>query len=438
MDQHEVSGAGRGLSTPLVLLVSLLSSVPVLAQPSVEATAFLENADAVGVAEAVVLWRNLEDPDASRILVAEGAGGVVHYALDGTDPQALTPAQNVSGLAITHHGGGLAEGQAMVATVSRDTAELLFHLLRFNDEGVPESVSQHAMTRGGDAALGYESANSLAFSVGPDGRLFLFVAFPNEIEQLELELGEEGPERLASTSRPLLGAEKLLTSDASGSFVYAAAEEGGISEVSSDPDAPDGFLQVFSPLDVGFLNGLAMDTRTATAGTPAYLLTSNGITNTLRIFEPLADPPRFVQSFQVLSGNGQIPAPVAGLALTTEPVGTLFPEGLLVVTTGTIGSRRGALVSWGDVARSFDPPLFFVEEGSGGEPDGGTGGDGGEDGGTDGGTNNPNNPVPGGPDIALPQLPREDVGCGCTGAGSLSTVSLLLGSGLFLLRRRRR
>lgn len=435
MRQLEESGTRRTDGSRWVLLVAMLGGLPVLAQPLVPPTAFLENENPVGEATAAALWRSAVDPDASRVLVAEGEGGLVHYALDGSDPQRLLPVQEVRGLALTHGGGALEEGQALVASVAPDDDSLIFHVLEFNEGGAPSPVSYHSATRDGGGAQGYGSAQSLAFTTDAEGRLFLFVSLPNEVEQLEIELTDQGLTWTRVALRPLTGSASMLASDASGSFLFAAVEESGIAWVTTDPGDEAVFTLVFSSLDVLSPDGMTMDTRRAPVGVPAYLLTGNSVDSTLRVFEPLINPPRFVGSFRIDSGQGQTPSPVSGLALTTEPVGSLFPEGLLIVTTGVPGERRGALVSWGDVARSFTPPLHFVEEGTGGDGDGGTGGDGGTDGGIDGGSNQP---VPGGPDIALPQLPRDEVGCGCTGAGSLSTVSLLLGSWLLLMRRRRR
>src|SRR5690606_27616777 len=100
-------------------------------------------------------------------------------------------------------------------------------------------------------------------------------------------------------------------------------------------------IDVVPPVD-----GLAVDTHLTPAQAPRYLIASNGVDDSLRLFDPMPEPPRFVGSFRVRAEEGGIAAPAEGLALSTEPVGQLFPEGLLIVTSGANGTRRGALVSW--------------------------------------------------------------------------------------------
>lgn len=404
------------LFAPLVAGAQVVDVRPTLeTQPGVLAT----GTQAVDVG----LWINPLNSGQSLLLVADTSSGVVTFTLEGSELQLVADGV-VSGVDVQEGTNVAGAVQPLVMTANRTLNGLVPYVI---------NPSTRVMTRVDPTqvlrATSFAPESVTLYRSAISGRLHAFTgnnagAAP-AVVQLELSAtadgGISGTEvRRISLDSPAAG---LVADDEQG-FVFIAERNNGISRIDAEPDAGTGrtfIAGVTSGLLATPVGGVALYRA---AGTSGYLVVANTSADTFVVFD--RQPPHAPRgSFRVVQDGGidAVTGP-RSLELTSLPLGTLFPQGLLIAHDATNAPVENyKLVSWPSVANAFTPPLVIAADGG---TDGGTS-DGGRDGGTTG--------IPGpGPSPTLPDDPSGGCNCSVASVPGIVLVTLL---GLALGRRRR-
>ncbi|MEO1660278.1 MAG: phytase [Pseudomonadota bacterium] len=175
--------------------------------------------------------------------------------------------------------------------------------------------------------------------------------------QMDLENGTaEKVRELRVSTQP----EGCVVDDVGG-VLFVGEEDVGIWRFSAEPGADTEGALIARAGDGGDLTadieGLSI--YHGAAPDDGYLIASSQGDNTYAVFNR-APPHAFRGRFQV-SFDGVVIGDTDGLAVTSKPIGDVFPDGLLVVQDGFIrdenGKRRNqrfAYVSWSDISESLD------------------------------------------------------------------------------------
>ena len=414
-------------SIPLAL-AALLASVPVFAQP-VSVAPTLETDDEVAAGgnalRDVALWVN---PDGGQSLIFTAYdsvnSGLVTFGTDGNRLE-LEPEGPTRALAV-RDGFPLAGLSQTLLLSAQDNGVVAYRLSAQVSDRVQRigTVSFDVSGRGLQSVALYRSPSS--------GRFYAFRAADRFIEQFELSGADGGVSgtRVRSidtgndtTSGTIAG----LTADDDTGALFAMVVGQGLLRYDAEPDGGS------MPRVVAAADGGPLATTLGRVGLyraesrEGYLIAADREASAFVVFERRSLA--FIGAFTVgENADAGIRDPVnrpLALAVTSQPVGATFPNGLFIAHDSAAGPENLKLVSWRAVAEAFNPPLRIGTQ----DPDGGT------DGGTDGGPVVGGPPPPAGNPIPLPD---DGDGCSCASASVPATALLgLLALALAGQRRRR-
>src|SRR5262245_2969575 len=319
------------------------------------------------------IWLNPTDPNDSVVVTAHKNGGLRVYDLAGHELQSIEPEgiryNNVDVLynvKVGHTSKDLfvASDRAndTLAIYAIDPATRM--LTDVTSSKVPHSI--FGVDDGEATAYGLD-----AFTAA-DGTDYVFVtqAGGDKIAQLKLVDAGHGEvsARLVRTLTLLnpggadpedLQSEGIVIDDTTG-FGYVAVESGGIYRFDTDPKSHSGFEQFVAP-DASFLKpdleGLSI--RYADDGSRQLFVSSQG-DSTFSVLD--LDSAAFLGRFAVAKGNQIDGAEESdGLDIFSGPLGSAFPNGLLVVQDGSSEPQNVFADPESGEIQNFDSNFKYVD-----------------------------------------------------------------------------
>lgn len=318
-------------------------------------------ADPCDAADDPAVWVNPTAPPASLVVATNKRRGLVVYDLDGrlrsrldlgqTNNVDLRPRQGGAGA------GEFAEAAVAHAVASNRSSDSLDVLHLFADGRLKQ---QRAIPAGfdGESPYGlcmYRSSTGLyAFATYKDGA----------IRQWQLGGDGEG-DHLVRTLRVASQVEGCVADDQANT-IFVGEEDAGIWRFDAEPAgtaAPilvDGMRGDGGQL-VADVEGLALY---APQDSPAsgYLVASSQGNSTFVIYDR-SPPHAYRGSFQVGTARTDKASDTDGIAIASTPLGTGFPDGLLVVQdgdnrgpTGEAEHQNFKLISWRNVTTAVGVP----------------------------------------------------------------------------------
>jgi myo-inositol-hexaphosphate 3-phosphohydrolase/phosphodiesterase/alkaline phosphatase D-like protein len=360
--------------------------------PVLETANTIDDADATtplrGDSDDPAIWVHPTDSENSLVLTTLKDGGLTVFDLEGTIQQTVLPAPfgdiryNNVDLVYGFPVGGETVDLAVVSDRANDTLAILAidpetrQLSDITANSIPNSIF------GVDD--GEATAYGLATYTSPvSGKSYAFVtqADGNQVAQLELTDNGDGKvsaevvrilELPVPTGDPEDSQAESMVIDRELGFLYVAMEdEVGILKFSAEPDGGDNFT-VVQPVDrpelEPDLEGLSIYYGANGTG---YLLASSQGDSTYAVFSREGTN-EYLGSF-VISDNGAIDQANEsdGLDVLNVPLGSAFPNGLVVVQDGANdpqnaieddeqlenNSTNFKFVPWESVANAFPNPL---------------------------------------------------------------------------------
>ena len=424
-------------SRTFLALAALLTSLPALAQQTVQVRPSLETQQVLGagaVVQGAALWVHPTDPANSLLLVADSQSGLLVYQLDGTQ-RALIAEGTALGVDVQEgfRVGGISQQLVMVANQSNQG--LLAYIVD------PTTLNLRAAGLPPISTQGF-NPNSVALYVSPtSGRSYAFAGTATgAVWQFELVAQGDGGSapnlvRMLNVGGPVVG----LAVDDAQRTLYVVEQDVGIWQYGAEPNAADNRTSVDNVTGGGLLQPLGGVALYTASGGGGYLLAVSGGANAVRVYDRSPTAHTFRGSFVFVQNGGIDPVErPRQVVVSNRSLGTRFPQGMVAVhdSLNAAANENFKLVPWSDIATGFSPALT-VDTGPGGTPDAGTPDGGVADG---GGGSVPIGPPSGGPGEVPPgfDFGRGESSCSCSSASVPGTVLLVLAGGLLLSRRRRR
>jgi 3-phytase len=321
--------------------------------PVAETTAVDSAGDA---ADDPAIWVHPEDPSLSLVIGTDKQKGLNVYDLDGRLLQALPDGRMNN---VDLRDGFAVDGRrmALVAASNRTDRTIALYLL---DPGT------RRLTRAGDPVpTGFVEPYGLCMYASRDGAYFVFVndAGTGQFRQWRIRAAGGGivAERVRAF-RVGSQAEGCVADDETGAL-YVAEEDVALWKYRADPGGGSARRAIDR---VGGASGLVADLEGVSIwhgkGGGGYILLSNQGANRYAVYRR-DDANAYVGSFELVDDvrtgiDGT--ADTDGLAVTRQPVGPRFPDGLLVVQDGSnlpAGQNQNfKYVSWRDIASALGLP----------------------------------------------------------------------------------
>ena len=321
--------------------------------PVAETTAVDSAGDA---ADDPAIWVNPQDPLQSLVIGTDKQKGLNVYDLDGRLLQALPDGRMNN---VDLRDGFAVDGRrmALVAASNRTDRTIALYLL---DPGT------RRLTRAGDPVpTGFVEPYGLCMYASRDGAYFVFVndAGTGQFRQWRIRAAGGGivAERVRAF-RVGSQAEGCVADDETGAL-YVAEEDVALWRYGADPGGGSARRVIDR---VGGASGLVADLEGVSIwhgrGGDGYIVLSNQGANRYAVYRR-DDANAYVGSFELVDDartgiDGT--ADTDGLAVTSQPVGPRFPDGLLVVQDGSnlpAGQNQNfKYVSWRDVASALRIP----------------------------------------------------------------------------------
>lgn len=335
-------------ATPAAIPMPLRQVVPIVETTPV---------DSVGdAADDPAIWVHPEDPLQSLVIGTDKQKGLNVYDLDGRLLQALPDGRMNN---VDLRDGFAVDGRrmALVAASNRTDRTIALYLL---DPGT------RRLSRAGDPVpTGFADPYGLCLYASRDGAYFVFVSDSGTGQFRQWRIRAEGSVLFAERVRAFrVGsrAEGCVADDETGAL-YVAEEDVALWKFRADPGGGNARRAIDR---VGGASGLVADLEGVSIwhgrGGDGYILLSNQGANRYAVYRR-DDPNAYVGSFELVDDartgiDGT--ADTDGLAVTSQPVGPRFPDGLLVVQDGSnlpAGQNQNfKYVSWRDVATALGLP----------------------------------------------------------------------------------
>jgi len=344
-----VAGCALQSTEPLAVPAAVPASLRQVA-PVAETTAVDSAGDA---ADDPAIWVHPENPALSLVIGTDKQKGLNVYDLDGRLLQALPDGRMNN---VDLRDGFAVDGRRMtlVAASNRTDRTIALYLL---DPGT------RRLTRAGDPVpTGFVEPYGLCMYASRDGAYFVFVndAGTGQFRQWRIRAagGRIGAERVRAF-RVGSQAEGCVADDETGAL-YVAEEDVALWRYGADPGSGSARRAIDQ---VGGASGLVADLEGVSIwhgrGGGGYIVLSNQGANRYAVYRR-DDTNAYVGSFELVDDartgiDGT--ADTDGLAVTSQPVGPRFPDGLLVVQDGSnlpAGQNQNfKYVSWRDVATAL-------------------------------------------------------------------------------------
>lgn len=302
------------------------------------------------------IWVHPEDPSQSLVIGTDKQRGLNVYDLDGRLLQALPDGRMNN---VDLRDGFAVDGRRMtlVAATNRTDRTIALYLLD------PET---RRLARAGDPVpTGFADPYGLCMYASRDGAYFVFVNDSGTGRFRQWRIRSDGGNVVAEQVRAFrVGsqAEGCVADDETGAL-YVAEEDVALWKYRADPGGGNARRVIDR---VGGASGLVADLEGVSIfhgrGGDGYILLSNQGANRYAVYRR-DDANTYVGSFELVDDartgiDGT--AETDGLAVTSQPVGPRFPDGLLVVQDGRnlpAGQNQNfKYVSWRDVARVLGLP----------------------------------------------------------------------------------
>jgi 3-phytase len=306
------------------------------------------------------IWINYLQPDSSRIIGTDKTGGLNVYDLSGKEVfHYKTGKMNNADL---RYGFQLDSLSIDILAVSNRTDQSI-DLYKVNSDGALSVIHKERLL----SKMTEEVYGLCMYHSRLNGKFYVFVNDKNgNIEQWELFAdGIEISGKIVRTLKLKTQVEGMVADDETG-FLYAGEEDTGIWKFEADPLSEGvGLLLPMSsekenPNILFDIEGLAIYSLPDSDG---YLIASSQGNDSYAVFERQS-PNKYLGSFKIVKGavyDGS--EGTDGLDITSFPLGSGFPSGLLVVQDGDNDDNGIAmpqnfkLVRWDSVAIKFTPPL---------------------------------------------------------------------------------
>jgi 3-phytase len=336
------------------------AAVPAAIQASlrqISAVAETAAVDSAGdAADDPAIWVHPEDPSQSLVIGTDKQKGLNVYDLDGRLLQALPDGRMNN---VDLRDGFNVDGRRMtlVAATNRTDRTIALYLL---DPGTRRLA--HA---GNPVPTGFADPYGLCLYASRDGEYFVFVNDSGTGQFRQWRVRSDGGAVVAERVRVFrvgTQAEGCVADDETGAL-YVAEEDVALWRYRADPAGGTARRAIDR---VGGASGLVADLEGVSIwhgrGGGGYIVLSNQGANRYAVYRR-GDPNTYVGSFELVDdartgvdGTND----TDGLAVTSQPVGPRFPDGLLVVQDGSnlpAGQNQNfKYVSWRDIAAALGLP----------------------------------------------------------------------------------
>jgi len=310
----------------------------------------------------LTIWPNHDDPARSRVVSALATGEVSILDLNGKIVSNLDGATGVTALDVQTDVSVDGKTLDLLALAESSNHRLRFFILD-RKTGEAQDVTGKAPVFVGKEE-GITGVSGLGIFQRADGTLFVVVdpvggPTVNSIAQYRIAWTEDGKVDLSlertfgkSSAKPdTEGQTDTLAIDDEGGFVYVLEPSTGIRKFPADPDAADAQRDLAFFATSGFSanrQGLALFKLPERGG---FVLTAQDLGSgaNLRLFPrvgPDSNPHEHALSGEkTVAGVGR-----AGLEASAHPLGTQFPNGLLVMSDEK--GDRVLYFDWGQIAQN--------------------------------------------------------------------------------------
>jgi 3-phytase len=301
-------------------------------------------------ANAAVVWITPDHAENSLVIAAGGTGGLEVYGLDGKRRQRLDEGAftQVALLPEFRHGE---TSMPLVVAFAYYPASVLFYTID----------ADRNVTRlgGGSLAVNDEATGLCVFRSPITGKTYaLVITDEGMLQQWEIFHGGGDVQGRQVRTVPVgKGAESCIADDEAG-LVYFTDETLGVFAIEGDPEAETErrAVDVVAPFgSLGEPKGIALH-RQADGST--VLAVTDARTGTLALYS--GDAKR-LGAVRIAAGAGvDEVTETEGIALTAQPLGERFPQGVLVVSDEDNEGEHSnfKLVSWADVVKAAGLPAL--------------------------------------------------------------------------------
>jgi 3-phytase/alkaline phosphatase D len=340
------------------------------------------------------IWVNATDPASSRVVTALKDAGLEVYDLAGQEVQSIAPdGVRYNNVDIVY--GFTLDGKPVDLAVASDRANDTLAIFSIDPvSGALTDVTAQSIPA---SIFGFDDGERTAYGLASytspvDGRSYVFVSQREGAGLAQLELKDAGGGTVSArtvralelpvpTGDPEDSQSEGIVIDRETGALYVGIEAGGLYKFSAEPNGGDGY-QVIHPVDgphiTADLEGLTIYYGANGAG---YLIASSQGDSSYAVFSREGTN-EYLGSFVVGPAGGIDGAEETdGLDVVSLPLGTAFPQGLLVVQDGSdspqvIGldddgaevqnfSANFKFVPWQNVASAFTPALAIETTASG-------------------------------------------------------------------------
>ncbi len=361
------------------------------AMPVVETPVTQDDEDAatplLGDSDDPAIWVNPENGDESLVIGTLKDGGLATFDLQGNVLQTVAPEEfggfryNNVDLVYGFELGGESVDLAVVSDRENDT--LAIFKINPDNQQLEDVTSDGILETIFGVDDGEATAYGLATYTSPvSGTSYAFVTQADGNQVAQLELVDDGGTVSANVVRVLdlpvptgdtadSQSEGIVVDQELGLLYVALEEEVGILKFSAEPDGGDSF-QIIQPVDADYLvpdiEGLSIYYGADGSG---YLIANSQGDSSYAVFSREGTN-EYLGSF-VVGDNGDIDQvnESDGLDVINVPVGSAFPNGLVVLQDGANdpqnvvedeeelenNSTNFKFVPWESVAGSFENPL---------------------------------------------------------------------------------
>lgn len=319
------------------------------------------------------IWLNPCDPNESVVVTSHKEGGLRVYDLAGQELQSIEPKDirynNVDVLYDVELGHHKSKDLFVASDRANDT--LAIYAID------PDTLKLKDVTsvKMPDSIFGVDDGEATAYGLdaftAADGTPYVFVTQAGGDKIAQLKLVEAGGKVSAELVQTLtlpnpegldpeeLQSEGIVIDDTTG-FGYVSVESGGIWRFSTDPTSAPDFVEFVAP-DADFLTpdleGLSI--RYADDGSRQLFVSSQG-DSTFSVLD--LDSGAFLGRFAVADGASIDGVEESdGLDIFSGPLGSAFPNGLLVVHDGSSEPQNVFPDPDGGEIQNFDSNFKFVD-----------------------------------------------------------------------------
>lgn len=342
----------------LLLVLALQGDPVVRVTATVETQPVRHGGDS---ADDPAIWVHPTDPAKSVVIGDDKNGGLLVYALDGTQLQEIDGGKHLNNVDVRYGfplAGKFADGAAHekvdLAGVGNETDRSI-SFYKMNPS------TRRLEPAGAIGGLGLTPYGSCLYRSSKTGKFHYFVNAKSGVTQ-QWELHDDGKGGVAGSKvrEFKVGSivEGCVADDELGDF-YIAEENVGIWKYGAEPDQGDRRVPVDSTGAGGHvkadIEGLAIYCASDRTG---YLLASSQGNSRFVIYERQAKN-RYVGTFEIVDGTVDGCSSTDGIEVMSAPLGPAFPKGLFVAQDdhNPGANQNYKLVPWESIAEKFTPPL---------------------------------------------------------------------------------